>query len=91
MFSTQSDNCIYICLTFDIISLFAAELEEQSQKETSAQLGHESDTLTTEAPGRVHDKLNAAQIMMSAFGRKHCKKRGEYCLSDISPFKSSLP
>ena len=28
MFSTQPDNCIPICLFFDIISLFAAELEE---------------------------------------------------------------
>ena len=28
MFSTQSDNCIPVCPFFDIISLFAAELEE---------------------------------------------------------------
>ena len=28
MIFTQSDNCIHICHIFDIISLFAAELEE---------------------------------------------------------------
>ena len=28
MFSTQSDDCIPICPYFDIMSLFAAELEE---------------------------------------------------------------
>ena len=28
MFSTQSDNCIPICPYFDIISVFAVELEE---------------------------------------------------------------
>ena len=28
MFSTRSDNCIPICPIFDIISLFATDLEE---------------------------------------------------------------